>query len=185
MSIEELRQVLPPPKKPRRTGSIKEWGAVEHRLGIIFPSDAKAFAVTYGDGVLGGSVSLLLPMGKPWDLWYSGIDQLLVAYRYLQEVEPWDWEGWPYPFEIRPSGLMPWADGPDGAILCWVMEGEPDKWPIVSGIGGEGGRRYEETMTSLLAKWIEGRLVLEGFPPLDRDELFIPHGYDDVSHDDD
>jgi len=172
MSIEELRRVLPPPKNLCRTESAGEWATVEERLGLVFPSDAKAFAVTYGDGVLGGSINLLLPVGKPWDKWYGGIDQRLVAYRYLQEAEPWDWEGWPYPFEIRPGGLMPWAESTEGAFLCWVMEGTPDAWPSVSGIGGEGGRRYEETMASLLAKWIDGRVRFKGFPPFDPDRLF-------------
>ncbi len=181
MSIDELRRVLPPPTRPRRTGSPEEWVVAEARLGLTFPSDVKAFTATYGDGVVGGSVSLLAPIGKPWDLWFSGIDQALSVFRDYQEMEGWD--EWPYTFEIRPGGLMPWAVGPDVATLFWLIEGEPDTWPIVSALGFDGTKRYEETMTSLLAGWIAGRLVLDFFPPLDRDALFVPRPIPGLSKD--
>lgn len=44
---------MEPPSQPSETGSAEEWSSVEALLGLILPSDYKAYITTYGTGLVG------------------------------------------------------------------------------------------------------------------------------------
>ena len=193
MSVEDVQGALTPPRKPKDTGSPTAWAAAESALGITFPGDFKAFIATYGSGTIGKVISLLNPMSVDWTGAPAAkrLPQSLAA--VLDKLNPFGTprEQWvtvlgstlavcetvPSVFAGRPGrrhacavwpaqpGLFPWARGDSGQALLWWTEGAPENWPTVLADPTEGLRSYDMDMTSLVAGWLAGSVILDWLPP--------------------
>jgi len=58
MDLDDLKLVLPPPKRPASAPVDCDWGEIERELGLKIPHDYRAFVLTYGDGIIDGSIGV-------------------------------------------------------------------------------------------------------------------------------
>jgi uncharacterized protein (TIGR02996 family) len=120
--LDELRSLLPPPKRPfANTGN---WDEVEKELGLVLPADYKAYIMAYGGGGF-GCIDIPSPFGirrdvrRWWESWAA-------IYRDIsQYVEV------PYPVFPEPGGLLCFGTLGDVDNLNWLTVGDPDRWPFV------------------------------------------------------
>lgn len=117
--IDELVALLPPPAVPLDADG--DWDAVEPGV----PSDYRAFVERYGRCVLNGDWSVYSPFGKPTLETRIGLTDTARDHR---EDYP---EEFPYPLYPEPGGLLAWGESGRGELLCWLVEGAPDEWPVV------------------------------------------------------
>jgi uncharacterized protein (TIGR02996 family) len=120
--IDELRLVLPPPKRP--LNAVGNWAEVEQQLGLPLPSDYKAFIASYGSGTV-GCIEIVSPLGltrnvREWWVNWAGLISDLAEY---EEV--------PYPVFPEPGGLLPFGTLGDVDLLTWRTLGDPADWPFV------------------------------------------------------
>lgn len=177
-------------------GSPSDWAAAESALGISYPRDFQEFIGTYGSGAIDGIISVINPMSVSWrgapafDTLPHALDALLAAFSPCGSApEAWLYglastlavcSGWesltlagrstPMPVRLWPElpGLYPWGRGDAGQALLWWTEGMPEQWPVVLADPSEGLRTYGMDMTSLLAGWLSGSVVLEYLPRVHR-----------------
>ncbi|WP_020469155.1 SMI1/KNR4 family protein [Zavarzinella formosa] len=125
--LEELRELLPPPKSPYFAEG--DWGAIEKAVGSRLPADYKEFIGTYGAGWVKGliihSPFVWVAHGrevrKTWENWAS----MYQDYAQYGGVEI------TYPVFPQAGGLLPFGSLADANTLNWLMVGEPDQWPFV------------------------------------------------------
>jgi uncharacterized protein (TIGR02996 family) len=120
--IDELRRVLPPPKRP--LNAVGNWAEVEQELGLRLPSDYKAFLSSYGSGTA-GCIEIVSPLGLTQDVreWWANWSGLIGDLAEYEEV--------PYPVFPEPGGLLPFGTLGDVDLLTWRTIGDPERWPFV------------------------------------------------------
>ena len=77
----------------------------------------------------------------------------------------------------EPEGLLPWGGTENGDTLFWLTEGEADNWSVlINESHSPEFERYNEDMTSFLAKLITGRIKSKIITNkvLDKKHLFTP-----------
>ena len=120
--LDELRAILPPPKRP--FGATGNWELVEKALGLNLPADYKAFHTVYGGGTV-GCIDIPSPFGVGTEIrrWWEG---WAAYYRDVAEYEEV-----PCPVFPEPGGLLPFGTLGDVDSLNWLTVGEPDRWVFV------------------------------------------------------
>lgn len=108
---------------------VYDWAAAEQQLGARLPADYKELAETFGPGMFGEWLWLMLPTGDG----KYGEDLLATWSRNLAHDTAGSamWE--PYGLHPKPGGLLEWGGTPDGQVMFyWAVEGDdPDRWPVV------------------------------------------------------
>ncbi len=122
-ALNELRAVLPPPKRPLHNRG--DWAAVEAAIELPLPPDYKAFVATYGRGTVNNCLEIESPFGLKSDVrqWWV---EWAAFYEDVAEYEPLS-----EPIYPQPGGLLPFGTLGDVNILNWRTEGEPEQWPFV------------------------------------------------------
>jgi len=165
LSVEQLQRVLPVPRTPQSNGDPESWHNVEKTIGLLLPSDYKDYITMYGDGQIGRFLTPLNPFSRraATNLMESA-PRIIRSYDQL--VSALDKDVCPYPFYPEIGGLYPWATTNDGDGLFWLTNGPQDAWPVVVAAleTREQVDIYRQSMTSFLADWVIGQLVIEGFP---------------------
>ena len=109
---------------------VYDWAAAEQQLGVRLPTDYKELAETFGPGMFGEWLELMLPTGDG----EYGSDLLATWSRNLTPDTAGFtlWE--PYGLHPKPGGLLEWGSTPDGQMhFYWAVEGDdPERWPVIS-----------------------------------------------------
>ncbi len=163
MSIDRLKQLLPPPVAPIELGQPDEWLAVEQRLGIALPADYKDYITSFGTGYLGKFLWIFSPFARKTTLNLEcQIRVRLDALREIKRQFPND-----VPFKAFPEsgGLLPCGATGNGDCLYWLTEGAPEKWPIlVNESRGPDWVRFAMPLTAFLVGVLRRDIVCEIFP---------------------
>jgi hypothetical protein len=178
MSLDRLREIVPPPATPAETGEQGRWPEVERSLGTSLPADFKAFTATYGSGAFDGFLYLFNPFAPdgPGNLLFER-EETLRAYAETRAKFP---DKLPLPPFPEPGGVLPLGRSDNGDELYWVTQGDPDGWQVTV-LAARASRQetFEQGVTAFLAELLAGRLSTRVFPRsfLDRrPHTFEPFG---------
>jgi hypothetical protein len=134
MSIADLILVSPPPKAPDESGSIVELQRIEAEMGVVLPTDYRQLAVLYGSGFFVGTYL------KIWNPFVTNIFRETATgglrYSFDRGDLPWP----PYP--SRP-GVLEFGHNENGHQVVFLVDGEPDTWPIIVIPHGAGTNQFE------------------------------------------
>lgn len=183
MSIGDLTQIALPPIDPRETGTLKNWGKIEKRLGLLLPPDYKALIDGYGTGSFDDFIIIYNPFAQNeyLNLFYA-LDTLHQADQQTQFLGDPVWTA-VHPFALYPApeGLLPWGCTTNlGDIFFWQIKGPPETWETIfynlrSGEHEVWKHPMSEFLMLLLTRQIESVLLPEDYPP-DGAINFIPAG---------
>lgn len=163
MSIDELVAVCPPPKSPVHARG--EWSAVEAKLGAL-PADYRALIETYGSGSF-GDLTPLNPFdpNEHVDLIRAG-QGVLAGDRHTRKTHFDHLES--LPLHPDAGGFLPCALLGNGGHVYWRTNGDPDAWPVYVLPSRElRGTELAMSLTSLLARWLDGRETPDGLGEVD------------------
>jgi hypothetical protein len=172
MSIESLKKIVLPPRRPSEVGSLGKWQAVESQLGVVLPSDYRDFVFAYGSGLFAQFYRVYNPFAA------SEFTALLPSVRRVCAAERETKRDWPdrvpYPIYPEQPGLLPWGNDENGNDYYWMTSGEPNTWPVLSDeVRGDGFREYSCTMTEFLTGILLGKFkALAGDYPRDENRVF-------------
>ena len=126
--LERLRELLPPPAEPVEAGRSDGWAEIEAALGTGLPGDFEAFTERYGSGMVDDFLYLFNPFaaGEDGNLLVEK-DRVLAGYRQTRAKYPKRLPLPPFPEE---GGVLPLGRTDNGDELYWVIEGQPDGWPV-------------------------------------------------------
>jgi len=114
-----------------RRGEQFDWPAVEASIHRRLPNDYKELLATFPDGTFGG----LIHLNRPGEDGHPRTEFLGYYGFRLDDMREWREGGYgsfPYPIFPEPEGVLPWASGPRGEVICWLTEDEdPERWPVV------------------------------------------------------
>lgn len=158
MALDTLLSVLPSPLVPRDPGRPTDWLAVEQALGTALPRDYKSFVNTFGSGEIGSFLEVFNPFATNHHVHLlTQVDRIVDALSYDDLL--------PYPVHPEPGGTLPWGITRNGDLLCWLTEGDPDRWPVaIVNVRDTMYERYDDDMTTFVTKFVTGELVTEVFP---------------------
>lgn len=146
MSLDELRQHLPPPSRPTYVPDATDWRAAEDALGTALPTDYKEFLRAYGSGRVNDFLAIASP-GFP-HRWGN----LLAALEDQREV--FAMTRHPVRYGLHPDrpGLLPIGGTDNGDTIFYLVDGEPDHWKIaVLPSRGRDVVVFDRGLTSFLA----------------------------------
>ncbi len=177
-ALQQLVSIMPPP-----AGPVEQvpWGEAVGVIGFELPLDYQEFVSAYGEGSIGGQLSVLaplIPVGSFFDA-ASGISRLaqyttLEIGKALIERRQARPESCPYPVFPESGGLLAWACNANSDHCFWLTDrGDPNNWPVVVWRRGRRASRawrvYEEGMVDFLLRlwggddpFVEELLVIEG-----------------------
>ena len=161
--IENLRNVMNPPKYPNEIGNLQGWIDVEEKLGIKLPNDYKEFITVYGSGYIGDFLWVLNPFSKDGNL-YDDMKHFQWAYSELRKDFPKDYPRLPFP---ENNSLIIWGATDNGDYLFWVYDKdvEPNNWKV--GIYDNDYNQediFEMNMSTFLEKLVKNEIETDAFP---------------------
>ncbi|MFD9125831.1 SMI1/KNR4 family protein [Kitasatospora sp. NPDC059571] len=152
-TIDDLVALVPPPAHPRDASG--DWLQVEESLGLQLPADFKSLTAAYGLGQFVDFITPLTPFGSH-ELLLRSARRLLASEASFRKENP---NLCPYPYYPEAGGLLEWAGTDNGDRLCWLTQGHPDTWRVVS--WNPRGWHYDAHDTNavgFLHGWLSGRL---------------------------
>lgn len=165
MSIEELKRLVPPPPQPGEVGTMEQWEAMEHTLGLVLPSDYRDFVFAYGSGLFARFYRVYNPFAA------SEYIALLPSISRVCEDEREFRRDWPdtvpYPIYPEVAGLLPWGNDQNGNDYYWLTEGPPDEWRVLTNeVRGDGYCKHDCSMTEYLVRVLRGEIspLASGYP---------------------
>jgi hypothetical protein len=180
MSLEKLKAIVAPPEKPTGAGTPQGWRDVENKLGTTLPDDYKAIVDCYGIGWFGNWICLDSPFYE-FSFPKRHYD-ICASMRHSIESDPESFP--PYPLFPAKGGLLFFGHSDNCDPLCFVTEGKPNKWPIVT-MDNKYLRdyydRFEMGLADFLVKWLSGRIEGECIrkQPSRANRVFIPGRHPD------
>lgn len=176
MEINDLYSILPRPSRPVETGDDESWSRIAKKVGTRLPIDYVYFINSYGTGRINDFLAVLNPFTAHTYLnLLEQIPRLLSGLRELREEDP---EEYPYPLYFEPCGLLPWGISDDGDIFCWLTEGSPDQWHVVTVPRQSGVELFEVTMVKFIEHALRGQVESSAIPTdfSEHGPSFIPTG---------
>jgi hypothetical protein len=161
--IDDLISVSAPP-----TGiGDQDWSGAEADLGFAPPNDYRAIVNTYGRGIFGDFLWVMMPSDEQPRM---GIDTQIGATRQafqmlantLGNSAP---EALP-PYDV--NALVPCAATNNGDTIYWITDRslDPDQWPVtVQPPRDPTWHDYDGTLLDLLVAVLTGDYVCPAFPP--------------------
>jgi hypothetical protein len=169
--LQNLVQLVPPPKDVVGIPRQASWDLFERELGTKLPDDFKDLVATYGAGSFSDFIWLHSPAvaDNYWNL-PKVVANHLEAYRI--ERNPGDLA---YPVYPEPDGLLPWTYTFNGDVICWCVSGSNENWPVVVNESRSNHRfeRFEEGATSFIFKCLSGQLKPKAFPDNAFESIFF------------
>ena len=165
MSIEALRSILTPPRRP--VDNDGDWAEAERELGFALPEDYRSFISIYGYGSINEFLIVFSPFGA------DRVRDALTTYSaHLRELREIDLEfdnvnipPWPYPIFPEPGGLVPWGTTINGDLCLWLTAfPDPDDWFVVTKSRSEEWGEFPGSITSFLVAVLTREYVAPGFP---------------------
>lgn len=158
MINDDLIRALPPPAAPGMIPSDADFALLETQLGSRLPSDYLQFWKLYGAGAISEFLGILRPVGPPPH--YGTVPFALDHLRIMVPTPRTNWDVYP-----ATAGLIPWGQTDNGDMLAWTTEGYPDAWTVAVVPPRESDvDLYSVSMTTFLARWVLGQLVVKSFP---------------------
>jgi len=158
MSLKELKAIVAPPQKPLGTGSTRGWKDVEKKLGTALPDDYKEIIDTYGIGWFGNWVCIYSPFHERYNL-PKRHEDICCWIRESIEDDPESFP--PYPLFPTKGGLLFVGQSDNAEAVCYVTEGNPEDWSIVT-MDNKYLRQYynhfETGLAEMLVKWLSGEI---------------------------
>jgi hypothetical protein len=157
---------------------VVSWDMLEKTLGIVFPSDYRAWASIYPSIEIDGFLWVRHPSEFYGRVGRKGIVE---EFGGLESVEVFDQERhFDSSGEVKDreqyraffpakDGLLPWGTTDNGDILMWRCEGPPDQWRIVV-VDGHGlfwqdfDCGFLEFLVRMLKRDIRSRVLPQDFP---------------------
>lgn len=164
-ALDELTRLVPPPAAP--VDARGDWQCVEADLGLALPADFKQLIETYGLGQFVDFITPLTPF-EPRDLLMRSARGILDSERSFRTRNP---DKSPYALYPEPGGLLEWAGTDNGDRLCWLTEGEPDRWSTVA--WNQRSWSYDVFAVGaveFLHGWLTGDIETMVFSPRDANE---------------
>lgn len=124
-ALNELVSLLPPPAHPHATNI--DWAIIESHLGLILPSDYKAFTKLYGSVTICEVLGVLHPLSAPNGDWRADNIALL---RDVIDAVKGGRANFTYPNYPDPGGLFPILQR-ENDLVCWITEGPSDQWRLL------------------------------------------------------
>ncbi|MFS8101710.1 SMI1/KNR4 family protein [Lentzea alba] len=147
-----------------------DWAAVESDLGTALPTDYRVLVDNYRVLNIGDFLSVFRPVGGEDEFSLREFaDQTLTNFRGLREDLPSDF---PHPLYPEPGGLLPWGVTDNNDFLCWLVQGEPDQWPVVVTDVGNWWTHHGN-MQSFLVGVLTGDVRCPIFPDDFPDENYV------------
>ncbi len=126
VTIDRLKLLMAPPAEPLYSGSRKEWGAFQKKVGLRFPEDYFTLISTYGSGrFLAGEFKIANPF-DPDDEGFA--DAELARMRETKKDFP---DEVPFPLFPESGGLYPFGIDGNGNTYLWITAANPGEWAIV------------------------------------------------------
>lgn len=152
MSIQELTAVVAPPDSPKETGDDGGWQKIEEFIGTAMPEDYREFGEQYGTGRFNIANQLHLWVLNPFSEDYvTQISSIRACVESLQSEPEFKYKAYP-----KKRGLLGWGSDVNGNQFYWLVDGPPDKWPVIAVDeewgSGEAFERFDLSMTTFLAK---------------------------------
>lgn len=147
MAISDLLAVVPPPLVPDQTGSLDDLARCELQMGIQLLTDIREYSVRYGSGWF---LDTYLSVKNPFvtNLVATTVEDGFCHRVYERGAVPWP------QFPAMP-GLLEFGGNENGCRLLFLVDGEPDGWPIVVAphrAGTHNVERWELPFGTFLAK---------------------------------
>lgn len=149
MAIEQLIALIRPPRGP--IDGDGDWTVAETQFGVQFPADFKEMTRRYGTGCFYSDLYIINPLTR-WGR--ERVNERLDIYRELRDACEFSLLLHP-----EPSGLLPWGHDSNGNGFFWLVEGEPDQWPVVQ-IAHEAEEtpfRRDVNITTFLVEFVQNR----------------------------
>ena len=164
-ALDELTRLVPPPAAP--VDANGDWQRVEADLGLALPADFKGLIETYGLGQFVDFITPLTPFGSR-DLFMRSARGILDSERSFRARNP---DKSPYSLYPEPGGLLEWAGTDNGDRLCWLTEGEPERWTTIAWNQRSWSYgAFPVGAVEFLHGWLTGRIETTVFGPRDADE---------------
>jgi hypothetical protein len=165
--LERLVRLVPPPKRPAFSGTLKAFRTVEQALGLKLPETYKRVVRSYGQGLWQGFWCIASPFAegcpgqpRPWHIPRYAVTagpEACARLRTAKEKYP---QFLPWPVYPEPGGLFPWALTDNGGTLYWLTAGDPETWPTLHDphdLRPETWERYDVPFADLLYKTVTGK----------------------------
>jgi hypothetical protein len=158
--FDRLIQLVPPPQTPADAGTPELWSQVEEKLGTALPQDYKRLVNTYGVGWFANYFCIYSPFSEKMPLSQP------VLWEWIGKVG--DYPEFHHPFPVFPlqGGLLPLGTSNNADPLCWLTEGPPDEWVIISldNHYSPAFRKIPTSLCGLLAGWFSGEITGDWYP---------------------
>ncbi|MFD4697241.1 SMI1/KNR4 family protein [Streptomyces niveus] len=152
-ALNRLLEIAPAPSEPRQ----KDWGEVEHILGVELPADYKELIHVYGGSNWDDYLYVLEP-GCP----NENYDLIEWAEHQAKDLEDlWEFEKKPTELEVEGSRVIPWATTDNGECLYWLVRSGcmSDQWTVmVNEARGDRWEHFSVPCTQFLASALDGQL---------------------------
>jgi hypothetical protein len=174
MPLTILKTILAVPSNPLET-TVKDWEAIEKKLGTVFPDDYKEFISCYGTGEIDEFLFVLNPVANnKYVNLFSRIDTLKQSSAVSKQMFGTDYIP---PLFPESGGYLPFAYTANGDDLYWATGGNPDEWPVVVfETRSPEKEQFNMTMASFLAGILSGNIRCGAFPDdaFDDPPIFTP-----------
>lgn len=154
MAIADLKRIIASPQRNVSGDSVRQWEDQETQLGIVLPVDFRQLMFTYGSGLF-FDIHILSPLAER--SYYDHINERSDAIReYGIQGE----------YDVFPSknGLFPWAYDGNGNDYFWLMNGDPNLWPVITseprGSNGAEWIDHQCTTTEYLTSLAQGDIEM-------------------------
>ncbi|MBI3412424.1 MAG: SMI1/KNR4 family protein [Planctomycetes bacterium] len=172
MAIDDLTQLVEPPKFLVEKGDPSIWRSIEQRIGTPLPDDFRDFGITYGSGSF-VDPSLRISVYNPFS---ESFQERINQHRYtLEALKAGEGdEYFPYGIFPAPGGLVAWGHDDLAGELYWLTVGKPNNWRVIVRDDPNELEEFGETMTTFLAKVFARRISVRAWPePILRDSVSI------------
>ncbi len=160
--LDTLSLLVPPPDTPFRGEA--GWPDLFAEFGTSLPAEYVALMDRYGGGMFGKWLQFATPLRAKRSL-AAFANGITGAYRSVRDEFP---EYCPLPVWPEPGGFLPFASSIDGDSLAWLVDGDPDRWPlVVVPRHRDQGPPLAAGLTELLLAWLRGHPAPAEFPALD------------------
>lgn len=175
MTIEQLRQVVPPPASPIEVPSDDLWDRVRRTFGDL-PPDYRDFLRAYGTGCLCEFIWIFNPAtpNRHLNLPAQSVE-LSEVFRTINAsgLEPH------IPIFPEPHGVLPFGTTDDGDFLVWETGGRTADWPVSIMPAREPRIAFSVGMTAFLVGVLDGSIDCDALPAdlASAPRVFTPKSY--------
>lgn len=162
--LSKLERLLLPPASSAYTSP--DWVKVESEYSIQLPADYKAFVERYGGGSIDDFLWVIDPFSRSPHMNFDKSEYFRESYALMKVDFPQDYPRPPYPTH---GSFWPWAFTENGDTLVWVVDDEPDSWPVALHSADQGEEVVFscgciEVLCKLLGREIHSRILPDDFP---------------------